>query len=329
MEKLITIVVPVYNIEKYISRCIKSIINQTYKNLEIILVDDGSKDNSGKICDEYQNKDNRIKVIHKINGGLSDARNVGIEHARGELIAFVDGDDYVEKEHIEYLYNMLMKSNADISVCQFNIMYEGSEKKSKKTKKDKQIVVNNVEALETMLYNKKFCNSACTKLYKKNLFNDIQFPKGKLYEDLGTTYKLIAKSKKLVYGNLQTYNYLINRKDSIINRKFDEKRMEAIKFADEILKFVNGKYPNIKNAAIARLYMECIFTIVQIDEEEKYRNNIKEIYKYLNMYRINILLNSKIQLKFKLFAIYSIFGIKAIKHLWNIKDNIKRIIGKK
>lgn len=328
MDELITIIVPVYNIENYITRCIESVINQTYKNLEIILVDDGSKDNSGKICDEYEKKDERIRVIHKINGGLSDARNAGIEQARGILITFLDGDDYIEENHIEYLYNMLIKYNADISVCQFKIIYENEEEKILKLKKNKERVLDNVKALEIMLYNKRFCNSTCTKLYKKELFDNIQFPKGKLYEDLGTTYKLIEKCKKLVYGNLQTYNYLINRKDSIINRKFDERRMEAIEFAKEILEFVENKYPNIKKAAIARLYMECIFTIVQIDEEEKYKENIEEIYKYLNMYRVNILLNNKIQIKFKLFAIYSIFGIKPIKHLWNIKNNVKRIIGR-
>ena len=209
MKDLISVIIPVYNVEKYIEKCIYSVINQTYKNIEIILVDDGSTDISGKICDDFEKKDYRIKVIHKKNGGLSDARNVGIDVSTGKYIVFIDSDDYVDKKHIEYLYNMITKNNADISICQFNIVYENSDIQiTDFTKKDTIKIFDNKKALETMLYNKKFCNSACTKMYKKELFDDIRFPIGKLYEDLGTTYKLIEKTTKVVLGQRTTYNYL-------------------------------------------------------------------------------------------------------------------------
>ena len=127
MEELISVVVPVYNVEKYIDKCINSIINQTYKNLEIILVDDGSPDNCGNICDEYAKKDNRIIVIHKENGGLSDARNTGIEVSKGKYITFIDSDDYISDNYVSFLYNLIIEYKADISIGKHYVLYENGE----------------------------------------------------------------------------------------------------------------------------------------------------------------------------------------------------------
>ena len=126
MKDLITVVIPIYKVEQYLDKCIQSIINQTYKNLQIILVNDGSPDNCGKICDEYALKDNRIEVIHKINGGLSDARNVGIGRAKGKYIGFVDSDDYIEKDMYENMYNLLEERNADVCICNFYNVIENN-----------------------------------------------------------------------------------------------------------------------------------------------------------------------------------------------------------
>ena len=128
-EKLISVIIPVYNVEKYLRRCIDSVINQTYKNLEIIIVDDGSTDNSSNICDEYTNKDSRVKVVHKENGGLSSARNVGIELAKGDLIAFVDSDDYIELEMYEKLKENMDKYDSDIAICQYYNSFKYSIKR--------------------------------------------------------------------------------------------------------------------------------------------------------------------------------------------------------
>ncbi len=165
MKDLITVVVPVYKVEKYIDRCVTSIINQTYKNLQIILVDDGSPDNCGKICDEYAKKDNRIEVIHKENGGLSDARNAGINIAKGKYIAFVDSDDYVANDYIEYMYKILKKENAKISICELQIVWKNTKieektnlQENKEIEKNRKIKENEVQkltskqALENLLY---------------------------------------------------------------------------------------------------------------------------------------------------------------------------------
>ena len=167
MEDLITVIVPVYKVEKYIRRCIESIINQTYRNLEIILVDDGSPDDCGKICDEYAKKDNRIKVIHKENGGLSDARNKALDLANGKYVIFVDSDDYIEKNAIGYLYKLIQKYNTDIAIGLVNSIYDGEKNSILKNKESNIKVYNKEQALETMLYNTEFTNMACNKHYKK------------------------------------------------------------------------------------------------------------------------------------------------------------------
>ena len=137
MEDLITVIVPVYKVEKYIRKCIESIINQTYKNIEIILVDDGSPDDCGKICDEYAKKDNRIKAIHKENGGLSDARNKALDLTNGKYVIFVDSDDYIEKNAIEYLYQLMQKYNTDIAIGLVNPIYDGEKNNILKNKESK------------------------------------------------------------------------------------------------------------------------------------------------------------------------------------------------
>ena len=214
---LISIVVPVYKVEEYLAKCIESIINQTYKNLEIIIVDDGSPDNCPKICDEYALKDSRIKVIHKENGGLSDARNRGIKEAKGEFIGFIDSDDYIDEDMYSYLYELIKKYNADISICGVRTF---DETKDKYIAFNDEFCVDSTEALKLLANDKEMKNFAVNKLYNKGLFTDnlISYPKGKIMEDIATTYKLFEKANRIVVGNKSYYNYLI-RDNSIIGSK--------------------------------------------------------------------------------------------------------------
>ena len=187
----ISVVVPIYNVEKYLEKCIKSILNQTYNNLEIILVNDGSTDNCLNICKKFEKIDKRIFVINKENGGLSEARNYGIDKATGKYITFVDSDDYIDEDYLEFLYKNLIINNCDISICNPRIVYEdgGKSRTLYKYCFPQNIVLEGEKALEMMLYQKKFDNSAWGKLYKINLFDEIRYPVGKLYEDIATTYK--------------------------------------------------------------------------------------------------------------------------------------------
>ena len=331
---LITIIVPVYKVEKYLAKCIENIINQSYANLEIILIDDGSPDNCGEMCDNYAREDKRIKVIHKENGGLSDARNRAIDITTGKYILLVDSDDYLEKNAVEYLSNVANKYNADIVIGQSNLVYEGKEGKKVKvysdfTREDSQEEIYNAEqALEMMLYNSKFTNNALNKLYRTTLFEDIRYPVGKLYEDLATTYKLISKSEKIVLGKKITYNYLTDRNDSIMNKKFDLRRMQGLEFTEEILDFVKKYYPNIEKSAISRLYMECIFILLKIPFGKKYKEQNRKLRQYLRKYRITVTTNKKMPKKQKMLCIVTIFGRIPLRIIWSLKEGIKKKKGK-
>lgn len=218
-ENKISVIVSVYNIEKYISKAVESICAQTYKNLEIILVDDGSTDSSGKICDEFSDKDTRIKVIHKKNGGLSSARNEGIQIAKGEYIAFVDGDDWIDETMYEDMLGAMLSAEADLAICNYK---EVSQNSIRDTSTNKTTVFEGREVLKVFIEEDEtyqIQNAAWNKLYKRSLMGELRFPEGKLFEDIVYTTKLLAKSKRSVYLDTAYYNYIFDRSDSIMNSK--------------------------------------------------------------------------------------------------------------
>lgn len=237
MSEKISVIVPVYQVEKYVVNCIESICNQTYTNLEIILVDDGSKDKSGQICDSYSKKDSRIQVIHKINGGLSDARNYGIDRATGEYICFIDSDDMIAQNYIEKLFNLLKKENADIAICDYQEVYSKDEIKVGKEAK-KICNFSSYEAIKELYNDNDNVKMVVTwnKLYKTALFSQIRFPVGKLHEDEFTTYKLFYNAKKIVVTNEKLY-YYVKRDGSIMRQKYYLKRLDILNAYEERMNF--------------------------------------------------------------------------------------------
>lgn len=211
---LISVIVPVYKVEKYLRRCIESIQAQTYCNLEIILVNDGSPDNCGAICDEYASRDKRIHVIHKTNGGLSDARNAGINVARGDYLGFIDSDDFIANDMYELLYQRIIEENADISICDVAVTNDGE--KATFTDSESKDIFEGEDILFAMIYRNRFTVNVWNKLYRRELFQNIRFPKGMLYEDLATTYKLMMQAKCVVYTHSKKYAY-VQRNGSIMN----------------------------------------------------------------------------------------------------------------
>ena len=200
---LVSVIVPCYQVEKYLPTCIDSILRQTYSRLEILLVDDGSPDRCGEICDAYALKDDRIKVIHKQNGGLSDARNVAIDQAKGEWITFIDSDDFVADSYVETLYGLAMEYGSDCSVCRFMSIKEGDVVDSHRVTPSKE-VFSPLKAVELMFYQEKFDNNAHSKLYHRRLFESgIRYPKGLVFEDLATTYRLLLNSHSVAYTDAQ------------------------------------------------------------------------------------------------------------------------------
>lgn len=288
---LISVIVPVYNVEKYLRKCVETIINQTYKNIEIILVDDGSTDNSGVICDQMKEIDSRIIVAHKQNGGLSDARNFGMTIAKGEYYSFVDSDDYIAPDMIEYLYSLCIKFNTLMSVCSYYLVLKNGSKLISQGN-GKEVCLSAHDALEDMLYSGQVCINAWAKLYHKSLFKLITYPKGMLYEDNGTTYKLFINSKKIGCGFLPKYYYII-RKGLITTSAFSEKKMDHIILTDEMAEFVVHMYPDLKQAALRRqLYARiCILSKMLDVTNPVYIEKREQIYKEIVSWGGKILAN--------------------------------------
>lgn len=229
-RELISVVVPIYKVEDYLPKCVESICNQTYRNLEIILVDDGSPDCCGEICEKYAKEDTRIKVIHKKNGGLSDARNAGIEIATGSYIGFVDSDDYIHPQMYEILYNGIKKNNAQIAICQYQNVKEREVTSFHDKKNIKWVTIANEQ--DKFRYALGESTMVCftvawNKLYKADLFNEIRYPFGKIHEDEFTTYKIIDLADRIVYTEEILYCY-VHRQGSIMSKGFDKRSLDRL-----------------------------------------------------------------------------------------------------
>lgn len=222
-QERLSVIVAVYNIEDYLERCVRSLMNQTWKNLQIILVDDGSTDNSGSLCNALAGEDNRILVVHKENGGLSDARNAGIERAEGDYLAFVDGDDWVDEGMYENMLSALRRFDAPLCVCRYK-QIRGQRIEDAST--GAALVFEGEEALECFLLEEDevaIQNAAWNKLYKRELMGELRFPVGKYYEDIVYTTKLLARAARTVYLDQAWYNYVLERDGSIMGEGIGER----------------------------------------------------------------------------------------------------------
>lgn len=253
---LISVIVPIYNVEPYLRKCLDSLINQTYKALQIILVDDGSPDNCGKICDEYSALDSRITVIHKANGGLSSARNAGLNIATGIYLGFVDPDDWIENDMFEYLISGIQTYNADIAICGRREIYSNH---SEEFCWDKETFYSKEEALKELLDNKKLRNYVWDKLWRKELFVDINFPEGKTFEDVAVTYRAIINAEYVVCLPAVKYNYR-QRSNGIVHSK-SAKNVEDHFWADFCrYEDISVKWPQY----VLTLKMRCVEDLVEV-----------------------------------------------------------------
>lgn len=228
MSPLVSVIVPVYNVEEYLHRCIDSLINQSYLNLEIILVDDGSTDRSPSICDEYATKDSRIKVIHKKNGGLSSARNIAIDIMCGEYVVFVDSDDYVSCSMIEKFIDSSLRYKADVVVANYTIV-GNYQTKAKAKEIEKDYCATGIDIAKAIIRDEYPKNFAWGKLYKSYLFNNMRFPEGRLYEDVPTIYKVVAKSNFVYCLSESLYFYEMGRPNNITSELTSTKAIKSYK----------------------------------------------------------------------------------------------------
>lgn len=283
----ISIVVPIYNVENFLPFCLDSIIQQTYKNLEIILVDDGSTDSSLKICNEYASRDKRIQIIHQENHGLSYSRNKGIEIASSEYISFIDADDIIAPDFCEHLLHLLISNDADIAECKFIKINESDlPNYTFPISSDSAfLVLNSIESLNRIHNdNLDICvNSVVVwnKLYKIKLFDDIRYPVGKIHEDEYTTYKLFYKAQKIISSNKQLYGY-VQRKSSIMNKPFSLSRLDALEPYDNYMTFFKKIDDTYLIKKCERRYLRLLVLILtelensDFDNKPYVRNILKE-----------------------------------------------------
>lgn len=299
---LISVVVPVYNVEQYLEKCVNSIINQTYKNLEIILVDDGATDSSGNMCDQLAKSDSRITVYHKENGGLSDARNYGVERATGDYIGFVDSDDYIDSEMYEKLYEAIKKENVDVAECNLKIIYP--DRKELFTEQNYYNVRTKEEYLEEYLKIEKIFGSACVRLIKSNIAKKLKFPVGKLYEDTYYAYDLIEKVDRYVIMNSPYYNYLM-RENSITNTKFNPRIFDLIEIVEKFHKMTYKNYSSLTEAADCRKMYAYFSVLNSILLEDEFKNNsyYPKIINYFKKNYMSLLKNTYINRNRKLSVI--------------------------
>ena len=257
MKELISVVVPVYKAEKYLDKCISSIAEQTYRNLEIILVDDGSPDDCPAICDRWAQRDKRIKVIHCENGGGARARNIGIDASRGEIIAFVDSDDYIAHDMYEYLHS-LMDEDVDVSECAILLTDgDGAEFDSASDSKE-TVICSSCEAMRHHINDSIFRQTPPNKIYRRSALGDIRFTEGKRIDDEFFTYRVIGASRRLVHSRRRLYAYR-QQEGSVMHAGFSPFRLQAVEAKLLRLRYVEERYPELLSVARVNLINTCMY----------------------------------------------------------------------
>lgn len=323
---LVSIIVPVYNVEKYLPECIESIKNQTYKNIEVFLIDDGSTDSSGTICEKSTQDDKRFKTFHKENGGISDARNYGINKANGSWITFIDSDDYISEEYIEYLLNLVLKNNSKLSVGAHTITFESGKKIYKGFGENSEKSLSQKEALTHILLDDGLDLSSWTKLYSIDLFKEIRFPKGLLFEDTATTYQLFFLCDKIICGGKSIYNYRI-RANSITTQGSFPKKVQLIDNTKVMCNDILSKYPDLSEAAERRLiwaYFSTLNQLLKCPDRKSYKKEENEIVSFLKSKRKIIKKGSAYSKRDKLASVALSFGLPFYSFIWQVYSKLAK-----
>ena len=319
----ISIIIPVYNLEKYIKRCLDSVINQTFKDLEIIVVDDGSKDTSPEICDAYAKLDSRIKVIHKVNGGLSSARNSGLLEARGKYIMTLDGDDYVDENLCQLLYNSIIEKGADMSMCSIKNVTEEGESVSYLDDDSplKEGVMTSDEYREALLKKGNwYYVVAWNKLYKRQCFKDVLYPEGKIHEDEYVIHRIINNCEKISVITDRLYNYVV-RKGSITNSNYSPKRLDVLySLFDRSFFYMEN---NAKDSVISSNTVIAVKTLYNTYSKadmknEEFKKKYKEIHKELKVL-IKKTLKYKMRISYRVFLISNLVSPKISYRIFDKK----------
>ena len=306
MKDLISVIVPVYKVEQYLDECVASIVAQTYPNLEIILVDDGSPDRCPEICDVWAQKDKRIKVIHKFNGGLSDARNAGLELASGEYIAFVDSDDWISPDMYVTMHKAMREANADICSCGIVEAYPEYQQ----SRNLPELVGDSEEILQLLYADTLYPVMAWNKLYHSEHWKNLRFPTGKICEDAFTTYQLVDKAEKIVQINTPLYFYRI-RENSIMTSAFSRKRMDEEEAWRCNYEFVAEHYPRLRKAAFDfyLLKVNVVIHAIPKEQRENFAAEYNQLHHILAENLTYLMFESKLPLKQRIKVLLDYFSL--------------------
>ncbi len=322
----LSIVVPVYNVEKYISKCIESIVAQTNKNFELILVDDGSTDNSGSVCDQYARKYDFIRVYHIQNRGIGGARNYGVKHAEGEYILFVDADDYIANKTVDVFYKLEEQKKTDI-VVMAELEVAENEEPTTETSCASQILKNIQEytreqAIELLGYVDKILNSSCGKIINKEILCAIPFTEKVIYEDYETTYQMLNLANRIIYIPSSMY-YYVQRNGSIMHSKWNSQRERVITISKAFMKFVLENYPDIYPAAVHRYFFSlnemCVFAM----PEKNYIELTRDARMYARHIKHVLISDNKVKACKKIRYMIMVYFPRTYRCLWRIGKSIR------
>lgn len=294
---MVSVIIPIYNSDQYIGRCLDSVLKQTYKDLEVILVDDGSVDDSGKICDDYAVRESRVKVFHQKNSGASIARKNGIGYAKGELLTFVDSDDIVENDYIERLFNAMQKFRVEIVACDQIKHVEGTDVV---VEKDKESILLDEKELHDRFFKYQFWGF-WGKIYHKSVFKDVYFPSYTINEDYVVMAQLFDRYKQIAYVPMGLYHYMIHG-GSLSHQNLSPRMFDEFYNKLWVVNFYKRENPQYVKQAEAQLTETCIKLIGAIKDEE-YRNVKREMRHYLHRHIINIIFNPYLLLALKIMAL--------------------------
>ena len=315
---MISVIVPVYKVEKYLDKCVQSIITQTYRDFEILLIDDGSPDNCPELCDGYAQKYDCIRSLHKCNGGLSDARNFGIDNARGKYITFIDSDDFVSPDYLEVLVSLMEKYHADIAVT--GIYKYSTIDGIKKKNVAREYLYTGAKALEKMLYQDTLDTSACAMLIPTDIARKYKFPVGRYHEDEFITYKYYSSVDSVAVTTQKQYYYL-QREGSIMHR-FGKNSIDELDAADNLVSFCETNYPELMKAAKSKKFSDyCQVLLSSKDIKETFPEIYNRICDFLDSVKFEVLRDNKCRLKNRVAALLYIMS----KNLLFLTNKITRI----
>lgn len=314
---MISVIIPVYNVERYLDRCLQSVVEQTFRDLEILVVDDGSTDSSCQLCDQWAERDNRIRVIHKANGGLSDARNAALDVMTGEFVFMLDSDDWLQRDAIAVLHGLLVDHGADIAVGGWREVYEDAEMPETPSAPAQPRIYTRDEALRDIFYQKRLTHSAWGRLYRAELFDGIRYPVGRLYEDLAIAYPLYGRVNKVVQVDTPLYNYL-QRPTSILGT-FKRQRTDVLDILDTLEREVATAEPALLPAVRSRRLSAHFNILLLCPAGDEWADVRQRCWQGIRQLRAGCFADSHIRAKNRLGILASLLGQQAFLALFKPK----------